>query len=91
MRHVLITDRRRSAMRDRVVFEGTVVVDRRTETFQATYRQGMLTLNTGGCDIRVPVELGSGSVCSWPEVKDPIQQAMDGHFNSSAYAEIRAV
>lgn len=89
MRHVQITDRRRNASRDRIVFEGTVVVDRRTETFHATYRQGTLTLSAAGADILVPIALDSASICTWPEIKDPIREAMDEHFNSDAYAQHR--
>lgn len=89
MRNVQITDRRRTSASCPTVFEGNVVVDGITETFHAYYRQGKLTLTTASVDIEVPVELNSDRTCTWPEIKDPILDAMDAHFNSADYAERR--
>ena len=87
MRTFTIADRRRTASGCPTVFEGTIVVAGLTETFIAHYRSGRLTLTVAGVDLRVPVELSSDGVCSWPEIVHEVGDALHEHFNSQAYAD----
>lgn len=85
MRRVKIATRKQTGFGCPTTFTGLVTVDGRTEPFDIHNRGWGLSLRVAGEDITVDANTASDGVCTWEEIREPVLDALQAHFNSPAY------